>query len=695
MRPKQSRFVVVLVLIGIGSGSCVWHTFAAVFSDTGADQAGSGQAVGTTGGAPPGSPSKAPATVARLTGTVKLDGTGQPIAGAKLQILSGFVMGLAMGKLGEKIVETGADGQFSADLPAGNTRVLLSDLPAGYLVLSMQEAIEDLVVKPDQPVIHQEFRVRQGTVWNFQLTRGSDQRPFPGIVHANPTVAGAAPSRAQADDRGRAGLTLPSEGRTATLGVRESALPASGGLPTGVLQLGLEWEPGFQPGELEDISQVQGPDRRFRLIDANAKAAILRAPAPIEPVKENGGLLIRVAIPYRDAKDFAALTGQVLEEQGRPLAGAHVALVSAPGFFRMPDELQYATTTDPQGRYRLREVPSRAIDGKPLEVMLMVTKEGYASLQSPRLILTEGDTVQPRIVDPIRLVRGVSLSGVVVDHRGRPVAGVLVLSNQRNTPAGPSGVPASATTDGKGRFTIRGLLRGAAIISAFDEKVRATNGYLVDGSTEEVRIKLPERMEQPGANIGALLQPPPPPVAVRQRAPELRVGPWSDGRARKLGDLRGKVIVLYFWRIEFPPSVSSLPALGELATQFQARGVEFLIIHHAEPDEEAAQEQGRKVLASKGAPLALAIDQTRIPKHALGSTAWNYGLQPGLPPVIVVIDRAGKIAFRSDTATGAGSLSAAFMQMRQNSGNLTQEKAIELIDRTLAGEIEKALQQKN
>jgi len=600
-----------------------------------------------------------------------------------------------MGSLGETIVQTGADGQFAVDLPAGYTRVALIDLPAGYLVPSLQEADADLgVVKPDQAVIHPEFRVRKGTIWNFQFTRGSDQRPSPGLVVTS-TVAGPAfpaptSSRAHTDERGQARLTLPIEGGRVDLGVKESGPPASGELQTGVLRLSLEWEPGFQPDELEEISLLEGNDRRFRLIDADAKSATLQAPAAIEPVKDNGKLVIRVAIPYRDAKDFAALTGQILDENGRPIAGAHVSMVAAPGFFRVPNKLQHATTTDPRGRYRLREIPSRAIDGKPLEVLLMVTKEGHAGFQSPRLTLAEGDTVKPRVVDPIRLDRGVSLSGIVLDHRGQPVAGALVLSDQRNTLYGPSGVPGSAQTDEKGRFTIRGLLRGVARLDVFHEKVRKNTVYLADGSAEELRIKLPERMEERGA---VLRDPAPPPVAVGQPAAELQVGPWSDGRARNLADLRGKVVVLYFWKIAFPPGVSSLPALGKLATRFQPRGVEFLAIHHAEGDADVAQEQGRKVLAFKGAPLALAIDQTRISRHPRGMTAQAYGLELRVAPVLIVVDRAGKIAFRSDTATGAGNLNSVFTQMLQNQA--TEAKANEQVQRTLAGEIEKALKPKD
>ena len=54
--------------------------------------------------------------------------------------------------------------------------------------------------------------------------------------------------------------------------------------------------------------------------------------------------------------------------------------------------------------------------------------------------------------------------------------------------------------------------------------------------------------------------------------------------------------------MSFWPSVGALPAMGQLATRFQPRGVEFLAIHNVSLDEENDREQGRKVLAFKGAP---------------------------------------------------------------------------------------------
>ena len=89
----------------------------------------------------------------------------------------------------EQVVESGTDGRFSVDLPAGNTRVWLSDPPAGYLVLSAQEATEDLTVRPDQPEIHRDYRLRKGArSWKFQFTRVRQSNAITGFVSTVPLV---------------------------------------------------------------------------------------------------------------------------------------------------------------------------------------------------------------------------------------------------------------------------------------------------------------------------------------------------------------------------------------------------------------------------------------------------------------------------------------------------------------------------
>ena len=150
----QLKVVTVVVLLGLGGGYGLWHA-----SGAGIKVKGHGQ---TGPSSPP--PLKAPGTAVRFTGNVTVEGTGQPVAGTKLRILIG-----GAGSQNEKIVETGADGRFAIDLPAGHVNVWLSDLPAGYLVSSVQQAMEDLELPVDRPMTHREYHVRPGTIWNFQF----------------------------------------------------------------------------------------------------------------------------------------------------------------------------------------------------------------------------------------------------------------------------------------------------------------------------------------------------------------------------------------------------------------------------------------------------------------------------------------------------------------------------------------------
>jgi hypothetical protein len=404
--------------------------------------------------------------------------------------------------------------------------------------LSTQDAIEEVAVRPDEPVIRKEYRVRKGTIWNFQFSRGSHRAPSKGFVSA---LVPAIPIRASADARGRALLTLPTEGPRAQLQIRESDPQATAEIQTGFLRLRLDWEPGFQPNELEEILRLEGNNRRFRLVDSDEKSATLQAPEGIEPVRESGKLVLHAFFLHRDAEDFGALTGRILDEEGKPIAGARVGLGPPARALRDLDARRFRATNDPQGRYRLRDIPRFAIDGTPLDVRLTVTKEGYGGVQSPPVNLRDGDVERPGVVDEIRIARGVSLGGIVVDHRGQPVAGATVHSYPSRLDWGRQ----KTVTDKNGRFLIRDLHRGVTRVLVYYEKIREHVAILADGKAGEVHIKLPERMDDPDPKIAALRAHSPEPVAIGGPAPEWQVGPWSDGRAHKLAEDRGKVVVLY------------------------------------------------------------------------------------------------------------------------------------------------------
>ena len=150
--------------------------------------------------------------------------------------------------------------------------------------------------------------------------------------------------------------------------------------------------------------------------------------------------------------------------------------------------------------------------------------------------------------------------------------------------------------------------------------------------------------------------------------------------------------MLYFWGTDFWQSVAALPALGKLAARFEPRGVVFRAIHRPDGNEKRTVEDARRLLALKGAPIVFALDQMRIAGHSRGVTAQRYGVNNY--PVVIIIDRAGKIAFRSDMAYDRN-VAAIFMQILTDPQAMTEEKANRLVERALAEEIESVLKQRD
>ena len=206
---------------------------------------------------------------------------------------------LAGAEENEQIVVTGIDGRFSAQVPPGHATLFLYEPPPGYWIPTNQKFTESVVFGQNQPLVDREYHVRKGTIWNLRFTRGAEGPPHVG------SVFGSIRSGffwAAADNDGQARLTLPSEGGKVTLRVREDT--PMGPPTTGFLTLDLEWEPNFRPDEVEEVVRLDGNDRRFRLTDADANSATLQGPDSIQPVKENGRLMIRVALPGRRAGCF-------------------------------------------------------------------------------------------------------------------------------------------------------------------------------------------------------------------------------------------------------------------------------------------------------------------------------------------------------------------------------------------------------
>jgi hypothetical protein len=78
----------------------------------------------------------------------------------------------------------------------------------------------------------------------------------------------------------------------------------------------------------------------------------------------------------------------------------------------------------------------------------------------------------------------------------------------------------------------------------------------------------------------------------------------------------------------------------------------------------------------------------RVKFHARGVTADRYG-QKMMLPFVVIVDRAGKIAFHSESATGDANVNTIVMKMAAGSVGMSEEQFNERIERELRREIER------
>jgi beta-lactamase regulating signal transducer with metallopeptidase domain len=157
------------------------------------------------------------------------------------------------------------------------------------------------------------------------------------------------------------------------------------------------------------------------------------------------------------------VTGQVLDERGKPVAGAQVAVLGRTRRLEVENKTLGVATADAQGRYRLA-VPGMS-SATYYEVSVIALAPGHALGSQPVGL----DVKQPEVV--IRLPDEQVLRGRVVDPKGFPAAKAKVCvrgvePKEKNSYRGvflwepqdaPPVWPQPATTDALGRFTLHGV----------------------------------------------------------------------------------------------------------------------------------------------------------------------------------------------------------------------------------------------
>jgi len=667
------KVATVLVCLGIGSSFWAWHAFAA--TDDKNPQVAGPNVVISPDDAPMAQASQ-PAVTFGLSGSVRLEGTGEPIAGATVEVMVGETSGP---RPEIRTVRSGTDGRFIVDLPPGSARVWTPTAPVGYWM--PDSGIEEFAVSKSDPFLRKDYLVRRGTVWDFRITCGDETKAIPGVVVAS---GEGAFFRSAVDDAANVRLTLPAEKGKVTASVWVEHLQIDR------VPINLEWESGFTPAAIKSVTNLGGSPARYRLSDDHGKTATLSGIGRIraEPRLDGKRLIVAVLLPAADTKAFGDLVGKIVDASGGPIARAQVALVwvEQRGGSAASSDDRHLVRTDAGGNFLIRSITRTRADGKPAEVKLVVTKDGFAGVETAPITFEPPSVDRPQVAETVTLSTGVSLTGTVVDPEGKPLSGVWV------TPEGSYASRFRFTkTDDAGRFTVRDLPTGMVALNFRYGKLFARGRYMALRNVDPLTIKL--RPMPDAANSKAQAEGPkaarPKPPAIGTPAPEWKTGEWSDGRARSLKDYRGKIVLLDFWGTWCSPCVKELPTLERLKQKYEPRGVVFLSIHT--PDD--GIEQIRHFLKFKKLTLVSGTDEDAGKQVNLreGVTANRYGVEGY--PTLVMIDREGNVVFHNgiDSKEYIAAVRALGKELGLEESKMTETDYLRVLEAFFSRAIERVL----
>ncbi len=334
-----------------------------------------------------------------------------------------------------------------------------------------------------------------------------------------------------------------------------------------------------------------------------------------------------------DNKGAASASGQIVDENKRPLAGATVnlTLFSADG-----SAIGRSAKSDAEGRFRFDRL---RLDPHPRISVISVgaSMKGYGA--STTRIIKSG----PDAVFEISLPRAsATLRGIVIGEDGRPA---------RNFQVRPYGSVPSVKTNAQGRFLLPQIVPGKT-----DIRILTTNGgngwgpIAVRGGDQNLKIRLTR-------SISDARFPRPVPIPATSKnssdktraligktAPEIQALRWANGKAATLASLRGKVVLLAFQDF----TSGDKKALSDFARSFAATA-RVVGVQINTGGMVSSQPRIDAVSTRLGFPVA--IDAPLGDSNGIGGfTLRTYGF--GIYGY-AVIGRDGKIIYAGDELTRA------------------------------------------
>ncbi len=570
----------------------------------------------TTGGAQAVEQSDEALRMGRLRGRVVIEGSNEPLAGVKLQILTGNHAERPGQQYGILATHTDQEGNYSFDLPFGHVWLAYQEPPAGFWIDGQLATY--FALTPKAPIAEKNFIAKIGTTWAAKVIDQHGE-PVSGAVinsFAEPAV-GYVQSTTNADGKGSITLHPKGVGAFHCAHLERLFVPS-------LAPKRIEAEPGFNPLAIAESKSSE--NGAWSLVDAAGKKATVTGASVVVRDK---AVEIQLTGKLFDQDPTLTVKGAVTDEQGRPLAGA-IVLFRGHG---LPTHGRVVTRTDERGEFTFSGVVAEVVPGSSTPFMLSVLKRGFVLVETSAFTFGSQRNGEYRLPAPIVMKPGNTIQLRIFDAHGNIVEGAWV-----QPLFGETGGSNVFRTQPDGSCQLTDLPDGIhdVIVRFGDQVVRqkvVAAGLPVPGDEVVVRLRPSQDNQNPVARAAAPVREP---LKVGDVAPEWKVTQWLDGENRTLADYRGKVVVIDFWGIWCSGCILKFPAIMNLQKKYADKGVVFLSIHS--PGYQASEVA--KLVALKKLTLPVGLDEgTEISE---GTTALRYGIHG--TPGMFVIDREGRVA---------------------------------------------------
>ena len=327
----------------------------------------------------------------------------------------------------------------------------------------------------------------------------------------------------------------------------------------------------------------------------------------------------------------ATIVGQVIDENGKPIAHAGIGLSWEEGYGGRAISSPI-TETDSEGNFTV----GPTFRGKWLEIgrvyQVYAKAANYGKTSSEWFTLQKGARSIPSLVLP---KTEYFIAGQVVDWQGQPIGGASVFAEGPHTEA-------NSNTDSAGKFRLKNIADNRVRVYAWHATHSPSNQRAeFEANREDLQLVLPPNepilTDAKGNTIefGAFPHP-----LEGKPAPELKVDRWFNTEPIALGSLHTKVVVLNFWSsiVNSEDCAVWFSALNRIHDQYSDKGVIVIGVHTSTNLEHHADIQGTIDQEKIRYPVGIATIDSQ---HEFGATFEDYSVEP--IPTILFVDKAGKM----------------------------------------------------